>query len=124
PASAIHAPGRVGGLVPVATTSAGRVLAGDLEPEELNALGLAAEAGPIARAREEGYAIVREEFEPGLVAAAAPVRDTLGRVIAAINVSAPAFRFERRLDEAAEAVVEAAEALSSRIAPTVLSARP
>src|SRR5581483_7069910 len=64
PASAIHAPGRVGGLVPVATTSAGRVLAGDLEPEELDALGLAAEAGPIARARAEGYAIGREEFEP------------------------------------------------------------
>ena len=42
PASAIHAPVAVGALTPLATTSAGRALAFDLEPEELSALGLAA----------------------------------------------------------------------------------
>jgi IclR family KDG regulon transcriptional repressor len=120
PASTIHAPGRVGGLTPVATTSAGRALCIDLEPQELDALGLSAFVKQIVRAREDGYAIVREEFEPGLVAAAAPVRDAVGRVIAAINVSAPAFRFEHRLEEAAHAVVDAAAQLSVRVTSATL----
>jgi IclR family KDG regulon transcriptional repressor len=58
---------------------------------------------------------VREEFEPGLVAAAAPVRDSVGRVAAAINVSAPRFRFDDRLEEAAVRVADAAAALSAHI---------
>ena len=113
PASAIHAPGLVGGLTPLANTSAGRALAFDLGPEELGALGLAEAAERIAAARALGYAIVREEFEPGLVAAAAPVRDSAGRVVAAVNVSAPAFRFTHRLEEAATAVAAAAAELSA-----------
>ena len=113
PASAIHAPVAIGALTPLATTSAGRALAFDLEPEELGALGLAGDAERIEEARALGYAIVREEFEPGLVAAAAPVRDSGGRVVAAVNVSAPAFRFASRLDEAAAAVVKAAAELSA-----------
>ena len=113
PASAIHAPVPVGTLTPLATTSAGRALAVDLAREELDALGLAADAQRIEEARALGYAIVREEFEPGLVAAAAPVRDSGGRVVAAVNVSAPAFRFAARLEEAAAAVVAAADELSA-----------
>jgi len=113
PASAIHAPAAVGSLTPLATTSAGRALAFDLDPGELEALGLGATADRIAEARSLGYAIVREEFEPGLVAAAAPVRDSGGRIVAAVNVSAPAFRFAGRLEEAAAAVVAAAAELSA-----------
>ena len=71
----LHAPGRVGALTPLATTSAGRVLAGELADEELDALGLGDAREAIALARAEGYAIVREEFEAGVVAAAAPIRD-------------------------------------------------
>lgn len=112
PAATLHAPGRVGGLTPLASTSAGRVLAFDLDAAELKSLGLQRQADAIAAAREVGYAIVREEFEPGLVAAAAPVRDAAGRVVAALNVSAPRFRFDDRLDEAALRVVAAANALS------------
>ena len=115
PASAIHAPGAVGSVTPLATTSSGRALAFDLEPGELDALGLADTAERIAAARPLGYAIVREEFEPGLVAAAAPVRDGAGRIVAAVNVSAPALRFEARLDEAAAAVVAAAAEMSSEL---------
>jgi IclR family KDG regulon transcriptional repressor len=115
PPATLHAPGRVGGLSPLATTSAGRVLAFDLEPAELESLGLAAHAAAIAEARAAGYAVVREEFEPGLVAAAAPVRDGGGRVLAAVNVSAPAFRLGDRLDEAAQRVVAAAGELSAAI---------
>jgi DNA-binding IclR family transcriptional regulator len=115
PAATLHAPGRVGGLTPLANTSAGRVLALDLHESELEALGLTAYAAAIAAARDLGYAIVREEFEQGVVAAAAPIRNARGRVIAAVNVSAPRFRFDDRLEQSAARVVEAADELSAAI---------
>jgi len=113
PSSTLHAPGRVGGLTPLATTSAGRALVLDLEAQELEALGLAGAADALAAARSLGYAIVREEFEPGLVAAAAPIRGVTGRIVAALNVSAPRVRFEDRLEVAALRVVAAAGDLSA-----------
>jgi DNA-binding IclR family transcriptional regulator len=107
---------RVGTITPLPTTSAGRALATDLENDELAEMGFDGEGiAAVARARAEGIAIVRDEFEPGLLAAAAPVLDTHGRVIAAINVSAPTFRLEHRLDEAGRLVAEAASALSSAV---------
>lgn len=115
PSSTLHAPGQVGRLTPLATTSAGRVLAIDLSDEELDAFGLADAGAAIARARADGFAIVREEFEPGLVAAAAPIHDAAGRVVAAINVSAPRFRFDDRLDEAARRLVEVTGELSETL---------
>lgn len=42
---------------------------------------------------KQGYAWVFEEFEEGLTALAVPVRDATGRVVAAVNVFGPAFRF-------------------------------
>jgi DNA-binding IclR family transcriptional regulator len=111
----VHAPGRVGALTPLAITSAGRALVSDLAEDELAALGLDGAREAIARARADGYAIVREEFEAGLVAAAAPIRDPAGHIIAAVNVSAPSFRFEHRLDEAARLLVEAADTLSGAL---------
>jgi IclR family KDG regulon transcriptional repressor len=113
PDATLHAPGRVGGLTPLASTSAGRALVLDLDDDELRAIGLGLQASAIAEARSRGYALVREEFEPGLVAAAAPVRDAAGRIVAALNVSAPTFRFDERLETAAESVVAAANALSA-----------
>lgn len=113
PEATLHAPGRVGALTPLANTSAGRVLVLDLTDEELVALGLGRQAAAIAEARSRGFALVREEFEPGLVAAAAPVRSGTGRVVAALNVSAPTFRFDDRLEAAGERVVAAANALST-----------
>ncbi len=111
----LHAPGRVGELTPLATTSAGRVLVSDFADDELEAFGLSAARDAIARARADGYAIVREEFEAGVVAAAAPIRDASGHVVAALNVSAPGFRFEDRLEEAAHTLVEAADVLSGTL---------
>jgi len=69
-------------------------------------------------ARRRGFAVVSEEFETGHVAAAAPVRDFRGRVVAAVNVSAPKFRLGRSLAAAAGEVKAAADRLSAaRAAP-------
>jgi DNA-binding IclR family transcriptional regulator len=66
-----------------------------------------------------GYAIVREEFEPGLVAAAAPIRGPAGTVVAALNVSGPLFRFDGRLEDAASLLVRATDELSAAIGGAV-----
>jgi DNA-binding IclR family transcriptional regulator len=63
--------------------------------------------------RARGFALVDEEFEAGLVGAAAPVRDARGRIVAALNVSAPKFRFGRRLAAAGPVLREAAAELSA-----------
>jgi DNA-binding IclR family transcriptional regulator len=47
----------------------------------------------LTQVREQGYAWVVEEFEDGLVALAAPVRNAAGQVIAAVNIFGPTFRF-------------------------------
>jgi IclR family pca regulon transcriptional regulator len=41
----------------------------------------------LKKVREEGYALVNQELEEGLVAIAVPVRDRMGRARAAINLS-------------------------------------
>jgi DNA-binding IclR family transcriptional regulator len=64
--------------------------------------------------------LVREEFEPGLVAAAPPIRGA-GRVVAALNISAPRFRFDDRPDRAASRVA-AAGILSAAIGGRAMAA--
>jgi DNA-binding IclR family transcriptional regulator len=120
----------VGRLTPPHATSAGKVLLAALPPDELD--GFLAEEVPrftpgtvtepaalrqeLARAHELGYAITVEELEPGLNAIAAPVRDRTGQVVAAISVSAPAFRLApERIAEIAPAVVAAGADLSRRL---------
>ncbi|MGI8928426.1 MAG: IclR family transcriptional regulator domain-containing protein, partial [Candidatus Limnocylindrales bacterium] len=63
-------------------------------------------------ARRVGYAIVDEEFEPGLVAVSAPVRGFRGDIVAALNVSGPKFRLGSRLHFAAQEIKAAAGELS------------
>jgi len=119
-----------GRAVPAHSTSAGRALLLDHDAASLRGLfagrelagagpGAPCDAGELARriaeARERGYAVVDGEFEAGLVGVAAPVRDFRGRIVAALNVSAPAFRLGPRLAEAGGAVRVAAGELSARI---------
>lgn len=44
----------------------------------------------IAKVRTAGYAIIDQELEIGLCSIAVPVRDSRGRLVAAINIGAPA----------------------------------
>ena len=73
----------------------------------------------LQRIRECGSALSDEELEMGVVAASAPVTDFSGRVVAAINVSAPKPRIGQRLDALGVYVARAARELSQRMgAPT------
>ena len=127
---ALTATSWVGREIPVHCTSSGRALLLDHDLAELVALfgGEALPpAGPrapktvdelyerILEARATGYATVIEESEPGLVAAAAPVRDHRGLIAAALNVSAPGFRFESRLPEAGELLRQTTDQLSELV---------
>jgi DNA-binding IclR family transcriptional regulator len=69
----------------------------------------------LARIRTKGYALLDEELEHGVVGASAPIRDLNGRVIAAINVSAPKGRIGERLEALGRYVAAAAAELSGRI---------
>jgi IclR family pca regulon transcriptional regulator len=97
----------VGSRLPAYPTSMGRVLLASLPPERLRAYldGVElrkltphtiadAEAlrAELERVRQQGYAVVDGEREEGVRSAAAPVRDSSGAVIAAVNVSANAAR--------------------------------
>jgi DNA-binding IclR family transcriptional regulator len=121
-----------GRAVPTHCTSAGRALLLDHDEDSLRALlGDGALDGPgpdaprnvhdlakrIATARRLGYAAIEGEFEDGHVGVAAPVRDFRGRIVAALNVSAPAFRLGgRRLDAAGREIRTRAGELSARLA--------
>jgi len=130
PPYAVQTVSWAGRLVPAWNTSSGRSLLIDFERDELERLfrGVSfAGGGPrtprdvaqlherIAVARSKGYATVDEEFEPGLVAASAPVRGFRGDVIAALNVSAPKFRLGTGLTQAGQAMKVAADELSRQL---------
>ncbi len=91
----------VGSRRPAYCTAMGRVLLGELpEPEAREILDrseLVAHTGrtlidkealmeEFRKARRQGYAVVDQELEDGLVAASAPLRDCNGAVLAAVNV--------------------------------------
>jgi len=128
PPVSLQAAGWVGATVPIYGSSAGQALLLDHTLEEVVELLAGIEIAPAAahaprtpeelyvaieRARARGYALVDEEFEPGLVAAAAPVRDFRGQIVAALNVSGPKFRLGPGLDDAGRAVAEASARMST-----------
>lgn len=127
PPQSLQAVGWVGRTNPAYCTSVGQALLFDHSRADLDPLfaGVRFErlapntvhsvrelADRIAAARVLGYAVSDEELEPGLVAAAAPVRDAAGRIVAAVNVSGPKFRVAGRLPEVGREVVSAAARLS------------
>jgi IclR family pca regulon transcriptional regulator len=97
----------VGTRFPAFATSMGRVLLAGQSDEWLDGYLTSAQLPPLTRhtitdparlraelvrVREQGWALVDEELEEGLRAVAAPIRDPRGKVIAAVNVSAPTRR--------------------------------
>jgi IclR family pca regulon transcriptional regulator len=97
----------LGTRFPAYATSMGRVLLSGLDPAACATLLDQIELRPLTnrtittrseleaeldRVREQGYAIVDEEFEEGLRSVAAPICDRDGRVVAAINLALAAAR--------------------------------
>lgn len=129
---AVQATGWVGRTVPAYCTSSGRALLLDHSKDDLVELFTGVDFDPlgprsprdvgvlykrVVAARACGYAVVDDEFEPGLAAAAAPVRDLHGRICGAVNVSAPKFRLggARRLGVVGLAVKDVADEVSRRL---------
>jgi DNA-binding IclR family transcriptional regulator len=72
--------------------------------------------------RDQGYATIVDELEPGLSAVAAPVRDRGGTVIAALTASGASLRLApQRLRLIGRVAVEQAQALSTRLGHDGLS---
>ena len=130
PAVAVRASGWQGRRVPASCTSSGRALLFDHSLEDLQRRFVGREmlrSGPnaarslhelhdrIVRDRAHGVAVSDEEFEAGLVAVAAPVRNARGAIVAVVNVSAPKFRLGSALEVAGNRVLAAATSLSSAL---------
>jgi len=92
----------IGARRPAYATAMGRVLLANLPAAQLDAYLATAELAPMLphtitdsgalraeldKVGEEGYALVNQELEIGLIAVAVPVRDRNGRARAAINLS-------------------------------------
>lgn len=66
--------------------------------------------------RDQGYATIVDELEPGLSAVAAPVRDRGGEVVAALTASGPSLRLApQRLRLLGRVTLEQAHAVSTRL---------
>lgn len=92
----------IGSRLPAYCTSMGRVLLSGLNEPELDAVLRASDIQAytsrtitdieqlkeiIRDARKKGWALTHQELEEGLISVSAPIRDRLGRIIAALNIS-------------------------------------
>ncbi|QYJ02915.1 IclR family transcriptional regulator [Nocardioides panacisoli] len=70
----------------------------------------------LAAIRTQGYAYAREEYEEGLQAVAAPIRDHTGRVVAALSAAGPVYRLsDAEFPRVRDAVIRAADEVSRRL---------
>jgi DNA-binding IclR family transcriptional regulator len=100
--------GWIGRRIPLHCTAAGQVLLAYLPSDEQAAVlaeplpvytgrtvvDLEALRTVLARVRQQGYAVVHEEFEEGFSGIAAPIFDHAGQVVASLSVSGPTYRLE------------------------------
>lgn len=118
----------IGTRLPAYATSMGRVILAGLSDAELaehlahatpqrftdrTLTDPAAVTAAIRAAGAQGYAIVDQELEEGLRSIAAPLRDRDGTVVAALNISTPAFRYSdaELTDVLVPALLRTAEAI-------------
>ena len=101
----------VGSRLPAYCTSMGRVLLSSLPPDELvKVLAASSRAARtrhtvtdvkeltarIAQVRRQGWSLVNQELEEGLVSMAAPIFNRAGQMVAALNISGQANRTSAR----------------------------
>ncbi len=103
--SALQPHSWVGQHNPLHATSNGKVLLSEMTADELDKVLAPLVAftdatittkprllRELEQVRERGYAVAVDEFELGLSAVAAPIRDVHGDVVASMSVSGPSFR--------------------------------
>lgn len=98
----------VGTRLPAFCTSMGRVLLAALPPEDARARLAACDRrkwtpatitsvdalmAALAKVRAQGYSVIDQELETGLVSIATPILDDSGRTVAAINIGTQSARF-------------------------------
>ncbi len=121
----------VGARRPVHGTALGKVLVADMPDDVAESLldriafdkltsktvgSRTAMRRELCRARRDGYAVDDEEFAVGVRCAAAPIRDSSGRAIAAVTVVGPRQRLTKaRWQQCRTEVVAAAAALSTTL---------
>lgn len=127
--SALQSHNWVGQRIPLHATSNGKVLLSEMSEDAVHAAvrelpqltdktitdreRLAAE---LAHVRQAGYALANNELEVGLSAAAAPIRNVRGDIVASISVSGPSFRLtDERMDAVIPSVLAAASEVSHRL---------
>jgi IclR family pca regulon transcriptional regulator len=74
-------------------------------------------AAIVEKVREQGFALVDQEYEEGVRSFSAPVRDSAGRVVAALGMSVPAATvgLDRIRGEFVPALVATANAVSEAL---------
>ena len=123
----------VGSRLPAYCTSMGRMLLSALTPEAMMKVLQTSErtvrtrytvtdvdelAVKIAQVRQQGWALVDQELEEGLVSMACPVTDRAGQTIAAINISGQANRTSAKVmqETMLPLLLAAAQSISTRLA--------
>ena len=128
----------VGSRLPAYCTSMGRILLSALAQDDLMALLRASDlaartkttltdakeiAAKVAQARRQGWSLVNQELEEGLISLAAPIVDRSGQMVAALNISGQANRTSARVmqDTMLEPLLEAARTISRQLDGTTVA---
>jgi len=70
----------------------------------------------LAKVRKQNFAIDNEEFKIGVKCIAAPIRDSTGKVVAAVSIAGPTSRLSsERIDEFRKLVVDTANEISVKL---------
>ena len=127
--SAVQSHNWVGQHIPLHATSNGKVLLSELDEAEVKeavralprvtdrtVTSRAKLAAELLQVREAGYAVAVDELEVGLTAAAAPIRNAHGDVVASMSISGPTFRLDDgKLARVVPMLVAAATEVSHRL---------
>jgi IclR family pca regulon transcriptional regulator len=122
----------VGSRLPAYCTSLGRMLLSALPPDQMMQVLQASDrtartrytvtdvselAARIEQVRKQGWSLVNQELEEGLVSMAAPITDRAGQTVAALNISGQANRTSAKVmqEKMLPQLLAAAQAISSRL---------
>ena len=119
----------LGSRLPAYCTSMGRLLLADMSEDDLRArlaastrealtkntvTDIEALVAKVAQARRQGWCVVNQELEEGLISIAAPIVNRAGRYVAALNISGQANRTSPKVmqETMLPALLEAAQNIS------------